>query len=97
MNRIEIRDEAERDIFDAALRYEQERAGLGFRFEAELARVMERLGESPLQFPVIERDVRCARMGIFPYAVFFRFEDGVVVVLAVLHVSRHPTAWKRRL
>jgi hypothetical protein len=97
MNRIEIRDEAERDVFDAALWYEQERAGLGFRFEAEVGKLMERLAENPLQFLVIERGARCARMGIFPYAVFFRIEDGVVVVLGVLNLHRHPNAWKRRL
>ncbi len=48
MNRLEIREEAERDIFDAALWYEQERAGLGFRFESEVGQVLERLVESPL-------------------------------------------------
>jgi plasmid stabilization system protein ParE len=95
MNRVEIREEAERDIFDAALWYEQERAGFGFRFENEVGQILERLIDNPLQFPVMERGVRRAPMGIFPYAVFFRFEDSVVSVLAVLHLHRHPKTWKR--
>jgi len=52
--------------------------------------------ENPLQFPVMERGARRAQMGIFPYAVFFRFADGVVTVLGVLHLDRHPNTWKRR-
>lgn len=96
MNRLVIREEAERDVFDAALWYEQERAGFGFRFEVEVTRILELIAEHPLQFPVLERGVRRAQVGVFPYAVFFRFEDRVVTVVGVLHLHRHPNTWKRR-
>lgn len=96
MIRLDVREEAERDIFDAALWYEQERVGLGFRFETEIERIMDRVVDNPLQFPVTEQGVRRAQLGIFPYAVFFRCEEGVVTVLGVLHLHRHPNAWKRR-
>jgi plasmid stabilization system protein ParE len=96
MIRVEVRAEAERDIFDAAVWYEQEREGLGFRFEEELAKVLDRLADNPLQFIVLERGVRRAQMGIFPYAVYFRVDADVVIVLGVLHLHRHPNAWKRR-
>jgi hypothetical protein len=52
--------EAELEIFEAALRYEREREGLGFRFEAQVNTVFTRLLENPFQFPVIEADVRRA-------------------------------------
>jgi hypothetical protein len=48
MSRIEIRAEAERDVFDAALWYEQERAGLGFRFEVEVTDLLARITDHPL-------------------------------------------------
>lgn len=96
MIHIEIPPEAERDVFDAAMWYEQGRAGLGFRFEAEVTLAFERIANQPLQFPVLERDVRRAQVGIFPYAVFFRADGDVVTVLGVLHMHRHPNAWKRR-
>jgi len=32
----------------------------------------------------------------FPYAAYFAVESDVVVVLAVLHVSRDPAEWQRR-
>ena len=36
MWRLEVSGEAELEIFEAALRYERERGGLGFRFEAQV-------------------------------------------------------------
>jgi plasmid stabilization system protein ParE len=96
MTQVDFRAEAERDVFDAALWYEQERAGLGFRFETEVALVLERLADNPLQFPALERGIRRAQVDIFPYAVFFRVDDDIVTVLGVLHLHRHPNAWKRR-
>ena len=99
MKRLEIRQEAQEDILEAALHYERERPGLGFRFESELNHTLERVQEGPLHFPEIERGVRRALVRTFPYGVFFFEEedDDVVTVLAVLHLHRHPNTWKRRL
>jgi plasmid stabilization system protein ParE len=32
----------------------------------------------------------------FPFGVFYQVEEDRVVVIAVLHGSRHPRAWQRR-
>jgi plasmid stabilization system protein ParE len=95
MRRLDVSSEAELELFEAALRYERERAGLGVRFEAQTAAVFARLVERPLQFPAVEGDARRALVRDFPYAVFFTFTDSVVTVLAVLHLHRHPETWKR--
>ena len=98
MKRLEVRQEAQDDILEAALQYERERPGLGFRFESELNYTLERVQEGPLHFSEIDRGVRRALVRIFPYGVFFcEEEDDVVTVLAVLHLHRHPNTWKRRL
>ena len=54
MWRLDVSSEAELDIFEAALRYERERADLGFRFEAQVDTVFARVLENPFQFPEIE-------------------------------------------
>ena len=54
MWRLDVSSEAELDIFEATLRYERERADLGFRFEAQVNKVFARLVENPFQFPAIE-------------------------------------------
>jgi plasmid stabilization system protein ParE len=89
--------EAQDDIEAAALWYEQQREGLGARFVAELDSVLDRIGRSPLQFPIIEAPVRRGLLRRFPYAVYFVAEDGPPTVLAVLHQHRHPDAWRSRL
>ena len=71
MWRLDVSSEAELEIFEAALRYEREREGLGFRFEAQVNSVFARLVEHPFGFPVIEEGVRRALVRDFPYAVFF--------------------------
>lgn len=87
---------AEVEVFEAALRYEREVAGLGFRFESEISNALGRISENPLQFPQVEGEARRALVQHFPYGVFFLVEDDVVTVLAVLHLHRHPDTWKGR-
>ena len=96
MWRLDVSSEAELEIFEAALRYERERAGLGFRFEAQVNTVFARLLDNPFQFPAIEEGARRALVRDFPYGVFFTTDVDLIRVLAVLHLHRHPDTWKRR-
>jgi hypothetical protein len=47
MRRLDVSSEAELEVFAAALKYERERPGLGFRFEADVNGVFARLLENP--------------------------------------------------
>lgn len=96
MWRLDVSSEAEVEIFEAALRYERERIGLGGRFETQVNTVFARLVDNPFQFPVIEEGGRRAIVRVFPYAVYFTLEADLITVLAVLHLHRHPDTWKRR-
>jgi plasmid stabilization system protein ParE len=96
MWRLDVSAEAEVEIFEAALRYEREKSGLGLRFEADLERMFARLADNPLQFPQLEAEARRALLRRFPYGVFFTVVADVVTVLAVLHLHRHPDTWKDR-
>jgi len=59
---VRFRDEAERDLTDASYWYEQQRSGLGHEFLDELQSVVDRIGEEPLNFPVVHRNARRAVM-----------------------------------
>ena len=50
MWRLDVSSEAELEIFEAALRYQREHEGLGFRFEAQVNTVFARLLENPFGF-----------------------------------------------
>lgn len=93
---VELTSLAAADAAGAAVAYEAEVPGLGSRFDVELDRVMTRIGENPLQFPLIEVDVRRALVKVFPFSVFFVVLDDHVRVFAVLHQHQHPDTWKPR-
>jgi plasmid stabilization system protein ParE len=91
---LRIRPEAEADMSEASTWYEER--GLGGEFIAGLERRLHQIEERPRMFPVVFRDVRCARMQRFPYAIFYILEPAGVVVLAVMHQARDPAAWQTR-
>jgi plasmid stabilization system protein ParE len=94
--RLIIRPRAQLDLTEAALWYEDQRSGLGVQFTAELDRTLERIVDSPSQFPLVRRKARRALMRTFPYHVYFDLRGDQVVVLAVYHERRHPDGWKER-
>lgn len=93
---VVFRLQARREFDEAGDWYEQERPGLGLEFLAEIERLLARIAEAPNQFPVIHRDVRKAVARRFPYSVYFRERDQMIVILAVFHSARNPAVWKQR-
>jgi plasmid stabilization system protein ParE len=94
--RFIVRPLAEADLEQAAGWYDDERPGLGARFLADVHQVFTRIGETPQQFPVVDRKIRRALLHAFPYAVYFLETDNSLVVLAVLHLRRRPGLWRVR-
>jgi toxin ParE1/3/4 len=88
---------ADLDIEAAFLWYEKELSGLGLEFLDELRAVYKRIVEGPLKYPHLRSGVRRALVRRFPYIVYFAVEPTVIVVLAVLHASRDPAEWQRRI
>lgn len=96
MRRLHLGAEAEAELFDAALYYEQQREGLGLRFEREVHRIFEQILENPFQFPEIEQGRRRALLRPFPYGIFFTVDHELITVLAVFHLHRNPEIWRNR-
>jgi len=93
---VQLREEAERDIEEAANWYEQQREGLGYEFLDELSAAFDAVSERPDMYPVVHRGVHRALIGRFPFGVFYRVAGETAVVIAVLHARRSPRHWKRR-
>ena len=94
---VVFRHAARRELDEAALWYEERRSGLGVEFVSEINRAVYLLAENPERFPIIHRDIRCVRARRFPYSVFFRAEPRRIIVLAVFHARRDPSAWQQRV
>jgi plasmid stabilization system protein ParE len=87
-----------KDEFDAAADwYEQQRAGLGVDFVAQVRAVLNRIAGNPQIHAVVHQDVRKAVVARFPYVVLYREEAGEVVVVAVFHTARDSSVWQSRI
>jgi plasmid stabilization system protein ParE len=93
---VRLREEADRDLADAASWYEQQRPGLGHEFLDDVQSALDRIGEEPLNFPIVHRNARRAVMNRFPFCIYFLAGETEIVVFAVIHGTRHPRRWKGR-
>jgi plasmid stabilization system protein ParE len=94
--RLILTAEAFDDIRAAREWYEQRRAGLGTAFELALEATLSRLQRMPDAHPMVLPPYRRALVRRFPYEVFYRAAEDIVVVL-VLHTAQDPAGALARL
>lgn len=94
--RVVFRRAAQDELENAAAWYDEQRRGLGEEFLRELGDAIEKIAASPERYPVVFESVRRTVLRRFPYAIYFRQRQDVLVVLAVFHGRRNPMIWKRR-
>ncbi len=93
---VRLRPEAERDLEEEALWYEEQLPDLGNQFLDEISLALSAIAESPLMYPIVHRETRRALIHRFPFGIYYRVQDETIVVLAVMHGSRDPHRWKVR-
>jgi plasmid stabilization system protein ParE len=93
---VRLREEAESDLAEAAAWYERQRVGLGHEFLDEVMNILESTGVRPFSFPEVHRGIHRAIIGRFPFSVYYRVTGTQVVVLAIMHSTRHPARWQNR-
>ena len=99
--KIRILAEAEAELHDAVLYYEDRCEGLGADLHQSFNEALQTIGRNPLRFPVYEgkaltREFRRALLQTFPYIVVYQVRDEGIVVVAVAHTSREPGYWESR-
>lgn len=94
---IQVRRAAEVDIAEAQVWYESHQSGLGGEFRFEIARVIDRLADSPLIYQIVHRDVRRAMVRRFPYLIWYRVVAERIIVLACTYAGRDPKFIRARL
>ncbi len=93
---VRLRPEAEQDLSDAATWYEEQLPGLGHQFLDRVLQTFSAISGTPLMYPIVHRNTRRALIHRFPFGVYYRLEDTVIVVVAIMHGSRDPRRWKTR-
>jgi plasmid stabilization system protein ParE len=94
---VYIRPEAEADLDDAALWYQTQAAGLGYEFLDEIKKTLQIMADNPEIFQEIYKNVRRAIVQRFPFVIYYQIEEETIVVLGIIHASRNPHNWKKRL
>ena len=66
-------------------------------FEEEVDTAFGRISERPDLYQAVEATVRRAPVRKFPFSVFYRVLPHWIEIIAVLHQSRDPRTWRRRV
>lgn len=93
---IIVRREAEADIRDAFSFYESCRPSLGNEFLLCMEAGMNAACRTPSQYRVVHKEVRRVIVHRFPYGIYYMIRGNRVIVLAVMHARRNPSAWQQR-
>ncbi|OGS17792.1 MAG: hypothetical protein A2219_04250 [Elusimicrobia bacterium RIFOXYA2_FULL_50_26] len=88
---------AEDEMINAAMYYESQSEYLGKDFLHKIEIALEDTLSNPFQWPIIGEGVRRRLLHRFPYALLYKIDDDKVVVVAVMHLRRHPSYWIKRI
>ena len=89
--------EAESDVSEAYGWYEDRRRGLVDEFLSCVDACLSGILRQAKPHAIVLAEYRRAMIRRFPYAVFYESTDDSVIVYAILHSSRDPEKWRRRL
>ena len=56
-----------------------------------------RIVDSPNRWAFVEEDIRRCLTRKFPYGILYTVEEDCILIVAVMHCSREPGYWKKRV
>ena len=89
--------EAEAEFAQAVGYYEAVEPGMGLDLGLEIQRSLELVARYPGLWPRIDSACRRCLVKRFPYGLIYVEEEEHILVLAVMHLHRHPDYWKDRM
>lgn len=96
MKRLRLTPEAELDLDEAYGWYQVQAPGLEGEFLGAVNTCITSIRRHPQAYQLVDPTMRRALLRRFPYAVFYEVGPVEIVVYAIFHGARNPTAWKRR-
>jgi toxin ParE1/3/4 len=89
--------EAVEEYEESATYYRKISRELAISFVNSVEKGIEKILESPNTWPIVEEDVRRHLIKRFPFGIYYTIEDDYILIMAVMHMSRRPGYWKKRL
>jgi toxin ParE1/3/4 len=97
MTRFGFHPEARSEFRESARYYEEQQAGLGFRYVEVVRAAIARIQLRPRLYREIDPGVRQCMTSRFPYGIIYRIQDDELQIVAVMHLHRQPGYWRNRL
>jgi len=88
---------AEEEMTEAALFYEEAKAGLGAVFFDDVQHAIDSVREHPGLGEEIAHGFRRVLTRRFPFTIIYALDANEIAVVAVAHQSRSPNYWKGRM
>lgn len=86
---------AAREDYDSAFDWYAARSqAAARRFEEEIGACLDRIARDPDRFVRLDDSHRQARVMRFPYRIVFQIDGDRITVVAIVHHSRRPGAWR---
>lgn len=85
------------DIVESYSFYESQSQGLGDDFIVELEQAYQAIIDLPVTWPLFSKGFRRYFLSRFPFAIIYKQEESNIYVVAVMHQSRKPDYWAKRL
>ena len=92
---LEVKDEANLEIIEAYLYYEEKRIGLGEEFLEHLNIYFDRITTNPEHFPQKRKPYREAFIKRFPFLVIYEITKREVIVYSVFNTWQNPEKKKK--
>jgi plasmid stabilization system protein ParE len=94
---VRLIHEAETELWQAVLYYEEQQGGLGAEFVHEVRSALQMIQRAPEMWPARARGMRRYLIARFPFLVHYRVESERVLVVAIAHGHRKPGYWTDRI
>lgn len=95
--KLEFLAPAEAEFANVIAYYNKQSEGLGFEFASEVKRTLERIVQFPEAWHSLSKRTRRCRTNRFPYGVIYQVRAEIILIVAIMHLSREPKTWKSRL
>lgn len=93
---LQLHDDADLELNEAAQYYDRESPSLGAVFLGEVESGFDRIREHPLSGAEVSAGVRKMVLAKFPFTIIYAVLPDHIRVLAIAHQRRRPFYWRSR-
>ena len=96
--KVRWEEAAAAELREAATFLDKRQRGLGRQLRSRVREVIQRFRSDPTSYEQLKDNIHRCRVKQFQYSVYYAvLFDNSILILALMHHSRHPDYWKHRI